>query len=57
MIKFRSGSCLSKLERLKENIIKAPPLENKVILPQYIFKAVSRFAFRRFYLRVLADLN
>jgi len=57
MISFRSGSCLSKLERVKANIIKVPKLENKIVLLHYILKTITMFAFTRFYLRVLADLN
>ncbi len=57
MISFRSGSCLSKLERVKANIIKVPPLEEQNHMRHYILKTIAMFAFTRFYLRVLADLN
>ena len=57
MISFRSGSCLSKLERVKANIIKVHQFDDKIILLRYILKTIAMFAFTRFYLRVLADLN
>ena len=57
MISFRSGSCLIKLERVKANIIKVHQFDDKIILLRYILKTIAMFAFTRFYLRVLADLN
>ena len=57
MISLRSGSCLSKLERVKENIFEVFQIKTKIKLLNDILKSHGMFSFTRFCLRVLADLN
>jgi len=54
MISLGSGSCLSKLERVKANSTEAAKI---AINNHMLFNILALFAFTRFYLRVLADPN
>jgi len=57
MIPFPSGSCLSKLERVKANSIEVVKLRIIIILSQCNLNPLALFAFTRFYLRVFTDGN
>jgi len=57
MIPFPSGSCLSKLERVKANSIEIANILIIIIFPQCNLNTLALFAFTRFYLQVLADGN
>jgi len=48
---------LSKLERVKANSIEKANIVNKYHILQCNLNILAPFAFTRFYLRVLADLN
>jgi hypothetical protein len=57
MISFPSGSCLSKLERVKANSIEVTIIIDHYHIPECHLNPLALFAFTRFYLRVLADGN
>ena len=57
MISFSSGSCLSKLERVKANSIEVLMIISNYHIPACNLNPLTLFAFTRFYLRVLADGN
>ena len=58
MIPLRSGSCLSPaFSGIKANSIEVTNIIDKYHISQRNLNTLALFAFTRFYLRVLADLN
>jgi len=57
MISFPSGSCLSKLERVKANSIETFKIIDNYHISVCNLNPLVLFAFARFYLRVLAEGN